>query len=129
MLEGRAWVVYQWLKVLQEVNCHYQYDDDLPEFDEVKARCSVLMKLLSSDAEFVNDESVLRETEIAKDDARHIRTTVVIENDVDDMEVEEWMEACRLSHEVFVYNISTKEALERIADRDYLRECSRGIGC
>jgi len=36
-VEGRAWVVYQWLKVLQEVNCHYQYDDDLPEYDEVKS--------------------------------------------------------------------------------------------
>ena len=73
-VEGRPWVIYQWLKVLQEVNCHYRYDDELPDFDEVKARIKAANKSLIENAEHINDESVLRETEIAKDDARHIRT-------------------------------------------------------
>lgn len=46
-VEGRGWVIYQWLKVLHEVNCHYQYDDELPDFDEVKARLKTATKLLS----------------------------------------------------------------------------------
>ena len=30
-VEGRPWIIYQWLKVLQEVNYHYQYDDELAD--------------------------------------------------------------------------------------------------
>ena len=73
-VEGRAWVIYQWLAVLHEVNCHYQHDDELPEFDEVKAKIKAANEALVKDAEHIDDKNVLRETEIAKDDARHIRT-------------------------------------------------------
>ena len=74
-VKGRAWVVYQWLRVLQEVNCHYQYDDDLPEYDEVKSRMHCAGEALVNGAQRINDECILRQTEIDKDDARHIRTT------------------------------------------------------
>ena len=127
-VKGRAWVIYQWLKVLQEVNCHYQYDDKLPEFDEVKAILSDANEALVSDAAFVNDESVLRETEIAKDDARHIRTSGGIENDVDDMEVEESgggdadfpMRCSFITH--------TKVGSGKDADRDYLESAAEAMG-
>ncbi len=73
-VEGRAWVICQWLKVLQEVNCHYKYDDKLPDFEEVKANLKAANEALVNDAECINDETLLRETEIARDDARHVRT-------------------------------------------------------
>ena len=73
-VEGRAWVICQWLKVLQEVNCHYKYDDKLPDFEEVKANLKAANEALVNDAECINDETFVRETEIARDDARHVRT-------------------------------------------------------
>jgi len=71
---GRAWVIYQWLKVLGEVNCHYKYDDELPGFDDVKGRLKAANEALVENADCVNDEAVRRETEIAKDDVRKVRT-------------------------------------------------------
>lgn len=86
-VEGRAWVIYQWLKVLRMINIHYIYDDDeLPHFDEVKDRLDTANKALFENAHLVNDESVVRETDIAKYDARYIRTRTSGE---DDMEVDE----------------------------------------
>ena len=58
-------------------NDHYKYDDKLPEYDEVKATLKTANEALIKDAECVNDESVAREIQIRKDDARHIRTTGV----------------------------------------------------
>ena len=73
-VEGRAWVIHQWLQVLHEVNEHYIHDDALPEFNEVKAKVKAANEALVKDAGHIDDKNVLRETEIAKDDARHIRT-------------------------------------------------------
>jgi hypothetical protein len=46
----------------------------MPEFDEVKSIIDSANEALVKDAECVNDESLLRETEITKDDVRRIRT-------------------------------------------------------
>ena len=73
IVEGRAWVIYQWLKVLGMVNSHYLFDNELPGFNDIKARLKAANEALVDNAECVNDESVLRETEISKDDARGIR--------------------------------------------------------
>jgi len=73
-VEGRAWVIYQWLKVLKEVNLHYEHDDELPNFDEVKAKVQAANEALIEDAECVDDEGIIKETEIAKDDVRRVRT-------------------------------------------------------
>ena len=54
-VEGRAWVIYQWLKVLGEVNCHYQYDDELPEYDQVKAKLKAANEALVKDATCVDE--------------------------------------------------------------------------
>ena len=73
-VEGRAWVIYQWLKVLGEVNCHYQYDDELPEYDQVKAKLKAANEALVKDATCVDDEGVARRTRIDQDDVRMVRT-------------------------------------------------------
>jgi len=74
-VEGRAWVIYQWLKVLKGVNLHYEHDDELPHFNEVKTKVQAANKALIKDAERVDDTSIIKKTEIAKDDVRRIRTT------------------------------------------------------
>jgi len=127
-VEGRAWVVCQWLKVLQEVNCHYQYDDKLPEFEEVKAKIKAANEALVSDAEFVSDDSVVRETEIAKDDARHIRTHGGVGNDVDDMEVEELVGGNVDFPMRCSYITHTKAGSGKDADRDYLESAAEALG-
>ena len=52
-LPAKDCLIYQWLKVLKEVNCHYQYDDKLPEFDEVKSRMQSANDALLNDAECI----------------------------------------------------------------------------
>ena len=86
-VHGRAWVIYQWLKVLREVNFHYQDDDELPGFDEVKAILKKANNSLVENARHDNDESIVRETEISKDDVRKIRHSCVSDEDMDDMKV------------------------------------------
>jgi len=127
-IEGRSWIIYQWLKVLQEVNCHYQYDDKLPEFEEVKAKIKAANEALVTDAEFVNDDSVVRETEIAKDDARHIRTHGGVGNDVDDMEVEELVGGNVDFPMRCSYITHTKAGSGKDADRDYLESAAEALG-
>jgi hypothetical protein len=132
-VEGRAWVIYQWLKVLQEVNCHYQYDDKLPEFEQVKGILNDANKSLVDDADRINDDSVVRETEIAKDDARHIRTHGGVGNDVDDMEVEELGGGSvdfplRCSFITHTKAGSGKDSDGKDSDRDYLESAAEALG-
>ena len=74
-VHGRAWVIYQWLKVLKEVNCHYEHDDELPDFEEVEARVKSANKDLVDKAEHLDDKSIARQTEIDKDDVREVRAS------------------------------------------------------
>ena len=72
---GRAYVIYQWLAVLREVNIHYEHDEELPSFSELCSRLNDANDTLINDAEMIDDHNVVRETEIQKDDARKIRTS------------------------------------------------------
>jgi len=125
-VHGRAWVICQWLKVLQEVNCHYQYDDKLT-FDEVTARLKAANDALVKDAGHIDDSSVLRETEIAKDDARHIRTHG--SDNQDDMEVDENEKSgsgdipLRCSY-ITSYNTNARGT---DADREYLKSAEKTL--
>lgn len=128
---GRAWVIYQWLKVLREVNIHYMHDDALPEFDEVKSIIESANEALVKDAECVNDEGLLRETEITKDDVRRIRTVGSNLGDCDIDFNEEYEEAGGLDFPLkcsFVTS-STKYAngLDTDVDRDYLESAARAL--
>jgi len=125
-VKGRAWVIYQWLKVLQQVNLHYLHDDELPDFEEVKARLKTANETLVEEATCINDENLVRETEIAKDDARHIRTggededvdgTGVVEEDVHDFPL-------RCS---FIMS-NRKNKRGSAADRDYIESAAEALG-
>lgn len=124
-VHGRAWVIYQWLKVLQKINCHYQLDDELPEFDEVKSRMKSANETLVKEAEHINDESIARETEIAKDDARHVRTVGSIPMEVDedeDEEVDDFPMRGKLVTSL------AKNAQGTDADHEYLVSASMALG-
>ena len=122
-VEGRAWVIYQWLKVLQEVNDHYKYDDKLPEYDEVKATLKTANEALIKDAECVNDESVAREIQIRKDDARHIRTTGVGDVEVD---VGSNSDDFPLKCSLIMSNAKNERGSD--ADREYLVNAAEALG-
>jgi len=117
---GRAWVIYQWLKVLREVNLYYEHDDELPEFDEVKTRIEASNEALVKDAECVNDEGVVRETEIVKDDVRRVRTRSCSRGDTNAKEDGDFPFRCSL------LTSSVKRDAE--LDRDYLESAAKALG-
>ena len=129
-VEGRAWVIYQWLRVLQEVNCHYQYDDKLPEFEEVKAKIDAANKDLVKDAECVDDECVARKTAIAKDDARNIRTHRGGVDDKNDMETVDDTAGSTGDFPLrcSLVTSSTKQASPNSADQEYLVNAAKSLG-
>jgi len=133
-VHGRAWVIYQWLKVLREVNCHYQYDGELPNFEEVKAELKKANDALVDNAEHVNDECVLRDTEINKDDARHIRTSggedKEMQMEIDDEGVRETNGTNDFSLKCSLITSSTKsaKALDTDTDLDYLKSALESLG-
>lgn len=118
-VEGRAWVIYQWLKVLREVNCHYEHDDILPAFGEVSARMEAANEALVGSAECIDDEDVLKRTEIDKDDVRRVRTGQCGSYSHEDVNFP--FRSCLLTS-------STKRGVGVDVDRDYLASAANALG-
>ena len=107
--------------MLRKVNWYYKYDDDvLPEFDEVKTRIEASNEALVKDAECVNDEGVVRETEIVKDDVRRVRTRSCSRGDTNAKEDGDFPFRCSL------LTSSVKRDAE--LDRDYLESAAKALG-
>ena len=119
---GRAYVIYQWLAVLKEVNFHYEHDDELPEFSELCSRLKDANDALINDAEMIDDHNVVRETEIQKDDARKIRTS---SSEYQELEVDSGDSEFPLRCSFFT---SPVKGSNTDVDRDYLASAARALG-
>jgi hypothetical protein len=66
--------VYQWLKVLRDVNEWYSGDDELDDFPVVVERIEKCNKALVEEAVVVTaDKKTARETAVGRDDIREVR--------------------------------------------------------
>jgi hypothetical protein len=74
-VSARPFAVYQWLKVLKEVNEMYsEYDDELEDFSIVAERILKCNKSLVEDAiNITTEKKIAKETDIARDDVREVR--------------------------------------------------------
>jgi hypothetical protein len=74
-VSARPFAVYQWLKVLKEVNEMYsEYDDELEDFSIVAEQILKCNKSLVEDAiNITTDKKITKETDIARDDIREVR--------------------------------------------------------
>ena len=75
-VSARPFAVYQWLKVLKEVNEVYSEDGELEEFPVVVERIEKCNKALVEEAVMVTaDKKTSRETDIGRDDIREVRVS------------------------------------------------------
>jgi len=73
-VSARPFAVYQWLKVLKEVNEMYSKDGELEEFPIVVQRIEKCNKALVEEAVMVTaDKKTSRETDVGRDDIREVR--------------------------------------------------------
>ena len=71
---ARPFAVYQWLKVLRDVNEWYSGDDELDDFPVVVERIEKCNKALVEEAVVVTaDKKTARETAVGRDDIREVR--------------------------------------------------------
>jgi hypothetical protein len=73
-VSARPFAVYQWLKVLKEVNDMYSEYNSLPPFPEVVEQIDKCNKSLVEDAiNSTTDKKIAKEADIARDDIREVR--------------------------------------------------------
>jgi len=71
---ARSFAVYQWLKVLKDVNEWYSGDEELEDFPVVVERIEKCNKALVEEAVMVTaDKKIAKEADIAGDDIREVR--------------------------------------------------------
>jgi hypothetical protein len=75
-ISARSFAVYQWLKVLKEVNEMYSHDTDMEDFPIVVERIDKCNKALVEGAMVVTaDKETARETDVGRDDIRGVRVS------------------------------------------------------
>ena len=75
-ISARSFAVYQWLKVLKEVNEMYSHDKDMEDFPIVVERIDKCNKALVEGAMVVTaDKETARETDVGRDDIRGVRVS------------------------------------------------------
>jgi hypothetical protein len=76
-VSARPFAVYQWLKVLKEVNEMYSEDGELEDFPIVVERIEKCNKSLVENATMVTaDKKTSRETDVGRDDIREVRVSL-----------------------------------------------------
>ena len=74
-LFGRAYVVYQWMASLKVINHNYQFEPQLPPFEEFQATLNNAVDTLIDQSIKTFDDEAVRKTEIARDDIAGIRAS------------------------------------------------------
>ena len=74
-VSGRAFVIYQWLGVLQRINEWYKGDDLLPDFYDFEQTMKQCNDELVQRASRTANEAVQKQTDIARDDCANVRST------------------------------------------------------
>lgn len=75
LVSARAYVVYQWLQVLQAVNPLYNTDPPLPPFPDVASRIQQSNDVVFEQATRITDKDTLRFEAALGDDVAGVRTT------------------------------------------------------
>ena len=74
-LFGRAYVVDQWMASLKVINHNYQFEPQLPPFEEFQATLNNAVDTLIDQSIKTFDDEAVRKTEIARDDIAGIRAS------------------------------------------------------
>ena len=75
----RAFVIYQWLAVLQRINPDYYNDAPLPAIDVLHDHVDKVKKRFVSDALHTSDEASIKQGQQVGDDIASVRTNQVTE--------------------------------------------------
>ena len=76
LVKGRAFVVYQWLLVLQQINPLYANDPRLPPLHILDEVISAANEAIMKDADRITDQQSLNLEQVMGDDVAAVRTTV-----------------------------------------------------
>ena len=74
-VSGRAYVIYQWLVVLQKINWIYENDDELPAYEDFRKMIDECNQSLVEESIKTASEGVEKQANIMRDDTAQVRAT------------------------------------------------------